>query len=58
MTELAPADLVAGIKPHMDRLNEWERNFVRDIESKIKVNWNLSDKQIAKLKAIHEDHVE
>lgn len=54
---LTPAELVSAIKEHKDKLNTWERGFVNDISEKVRQGWNLSEKQIDKLKAIYEDHV-
>lgn len=54
---LTPTEMVNDIRNHGHNVSEWERNFVRDIAEKLKINWNLSDKQIDKLKAIHEDRV-
>lgn len=54
----SPAEMVADIKQHAkEKLNDWERNFVRDIGDKLDKNWTLSEKQINKLRAIYEDHV-
>jgi hypothetical protein len=56
--QMTPAEMLADINEHAQpRLNEWERDFVRDIGKKLDKAWTLSEKQIAKLKAIYEDHV-
>jgi hypothetical protein len=54
---MTPAEILADIKQANPELNEWERDFVRDIGSKLDKGWTLSDKQIAKLQAIYEDYV-
>lgn len=55
--ELTPADLVADIEEHGQNVSDWESRFVSDIAGKLKAGWALTDKQLAKLKAIHEDRV-
>jgi hypothetical protein len=54
---LTPAELIADIKNHGHEVSDWERNFCKDIAEKIQAGWTLTEKQIAKLKAIHEDRV-
>jgi hypothetical protein len=56
-SDMTPAEILADIKQANPELNEWERDFVRDIGSKLDKGWTLSDKQIAKLQAIYEDYV-
>jgi hypothetical protein len=56
---MTPAELVSDIESHAsDKLNYWERKFISDIATALTRNWTLSDKQLAKLKSIHEDYVE
>lgn len=54
---LTPAELVADIENYGEGLTDWESNFVSDIAGKLQKGFSLSDKQIAKLKTIHEDRV-
>lgn len=54
---LTPADLVADIEEHGLNVSDWESRFVSDIAGKLRAGWSLTDKQLAKLKAIHEDRV-
>ena len=55
---LTPEDMVTDIENHAsDKMNDWERKFVRDIGDKLDKGRTLSEKQIAKLQAIYEDHV-
>lgn len=57
LDDYTPADIVADIENHGVNLNDWERKFVSDIARKLEKGWTLTEKQIEKLKAIHEDRV-
>lgn len=54
---LTHADRVADIEEHGVNVSDWERKFVSDIAKKLQAGWSLTEKQIEKLKAIHEDRV-
>jgi hypothetical protein len=58
-TDYSPAELVSDIENHAsEKLNDWERKFISDIATQLSKGWSLSDKQIAKLKDIHENYVD
>jgi hypothetical protein len=57
--KMTPSELVSDIENHArERLNDWEIKFISDIATSLTKGWTLSDKQLAKLKSIHEDYVE
>lgn len=51
---LTPAELVSAIKSSGKELNDWEKRFLTDIDGKIRAGYNLSERQIDKLRAIHD----
>jgi hypothetical protein len=57
MNTMSPAELIEDIENHGNNVSNWEMKFVSDIGLKLQKGYALSDKQLNKLKAIHEDRV-
>lgn len=57
MATFSPTELINDITNHGNDLTDWELGFVDELESFVAKGWNLSEKQIDKLKKIHEQRV-
>jgi hypothetical protein len=54
---MTPAEMIADLEKHGKNLSEWETTFVDSLSQQMRRGRSLSEKQIDKLRKIHEEKV-